>query len=73
MEDHRYLLTVPDNPNRFEKMLDFSSRCHRVSEGETIVYMNNSPKRFCAIKVLRANRDDLGKGKPSLKVRYRIY
>ena len=64
---------LPDNPNRYEKELDFSSRCHSVNEGETVVYMNNSPKRFCAIKILKANRDDMGRGKPSLKVRYRIY
>ena len=64
---------LPDNPNRYEKELDFSSRCHGVNEGETVVYMNNSPKRFCAIKILKANRDDMGRGKPSLKVRYRIY
>lgn len=64
---------LPDNPNRYEKELDFSSRCHSVNEGETVVYMNNNPKRFLAIKVLKANRDDLGRGKPSLKVRYRIY
>lgn len=64
---------LPDNPNRYEKELDFSSRCYRVNEGETVVYMNNNPKRFLAIKVLKANRDDLGRGNPSLKVRYRIY
>ena len=64
---------LPDNPNRYENELDFSSRCHSVNEGETVVYMNNSPKRFCAIKILKANRDDMGRGKPSLKVRYRIY
>lgn len=60
---------LPDNPNRFEKMLDFSSRCYSVSVGETVVF-KNSDNRFLAIKIIAVDHDG---DKPFLKVRYRIY
>lgn len=60
---------LPDNPNRFEKMLDFSSRCYSVSVGETVVF-KNSDNRFLAVKIIGVNHDG---DRPYLKVRYRIY
>jgi len=62
---------LPDNPNRFEKMLDFSSRCYSVAEDETVVF-KNADNRFLAVKIIKVNHGDDGSA-PFLEVRYRIY